>query len=1089
MKLALCFLLCSLLQTAKAQSDYHNILNARFRAIGNGPQSSIVVDVADPSDKTAVQKEIDTKIRSVMLLRNAVTAQEIAHLRQTRALSANNQIPVVDVVVLRHNGKLLMPPAPPVTRGIGRGVPPGNRLTFTASTTGSYAFDVPTASALDSVVNNTLYPELVNRLGPPLWNGAVTILNKDDNPTKVSGIIGVTVVINPDGSIDIDLPNFSTDQDKYLGLLQAMAQTFYGPLTIGFDAWNVGFSRAAAVVAAQDLQGKFPSSQNIDPAADFYYTPYYDLLNQPALGNSTFLPPTKSNQILGGLGGMLVPRLQMASSVWLKCFIENPQFFINFNNAYYDAWNQDHTIANDTGRLSALASTAVGGSVEGQPFSSWYQQQFILDTSVTTGPKEFLFITPTLPDAAHPQDGAAIVVLYYQTTSTGDELDLNSVCNPIFYDYTFKASLTLSGADQPINIVSGEGYTQPYFTGLGTAQTQQMRVAMEFPINSVYSQTYYPANQSVDSNNTPRDFFGVVIGSDNGQLTAQFSGGNGTPVTTPVFQGSFGAIGGASIPNNFTQVALSYQPINAATGQNNGPPIIYRRNVFQRSASSSLTGLPNVSSIFALVAPAPTVQLFHAFAAGPQMISLPVQPLTPDLASVFGLPSGQTLLAQWRQDAGGDNYLRYPSMPLYQPGYGFWSNFLGGLNGGSGQNGIPIVGVSNDNLALLSSGLEYGWNQIGNPFTANLNLATDPTQGSAGGVEFQYQGQTANLANAIANGWVAAGVFGYNPSTASFNDITGTLPAGAPFLANTLETWKGYFLLVKVSEGITITYVNPSPNTRSVLSSRLHGAINRSVGYAPPNGWRMPLFLQDDTGKASSSLLGQSSQGADAYVSQLDAAAPPALTSTSSMSISFPHPDWTGGKGVGINFLSDIRRSGAPATWNIQLNLPSGGSSYTLSWGRGASLPKGLSLDLIDTDTGDSVLMNTHSEYTFQAAQNETTRHIQIVADPQGMRFASILALHVDTISSGGRAVGAAQISYNITGAANCSLLIRGSGGQIIRHLIEGRAVTPGPQRTIWDLRDDRGRTLPGGVYIIEAQASAPDGRLTRSIIPFTLIR
>ena len=53
---------------------------------------------------------------------------------------------------------------------------------------------------------------------------------------------------------------------------------------------------------------------------------------------------------------MLIPRMQMASTAWLKCFIENPSFFKTFNTGspdglgstgFYGAYNADATVAND----------------------------------------------------------------------------------------------------------------------------------------------------------------------------------------------------------------------------------------------------------------------------------------------------------------------------------------------------------------------------------------------------------------------------------------------------------------------------------------------------------------------------------------------------------------------------------------------------------------------------------------------------------------------------------------------------------------------------------------------------------------------
>ncbi len=1080
-----------LLSTSVLAQQYTNVVNTKFAAVGNGPQSAIIIDVPAGGGRAATANLVTSRMRALDLARDAAVSREIAALRSKHALPVRDQVPVVDTVLMRTGGRL----PTPTPASVSRAVPSGNNITFVVNTTGSYAFTATDAAALSSAVNTILYPALVNVLGSPLWNGQVTILNKDDNPTKVSGIIGVTVVVNTNGSIDIDLPTFSADQDKYLGLLQAMAQTFYGSEMMGFDSFNTGFARAAAVIAAQNLQGRFPTTQTVDPAADFYYTPYYDLLNQQPLGNSTFFPPTKMAQpISGQFGGMLIPRLQMASTAWIKCYIENSQFFINFNNAYYDAWQLDHTVANDEGRLSALAAAAVGGTVEGQPFNQWFQQQYIFDTSVTPGAKTYAFVSPTLASSTQPQDGAAVVLLYYSTTATGDEIDQSAVSNPVFYDYTYLNRLTLPGADTSIQIPSGEGYTAPIFSNIGV--NPEMRVTMDFPVNGVYTRVPYPANASTTSTFTPNEFFGVTVGSDTGNLSATFSGGNGTAVSTSVKQGAFGAVGGASIPDNFTKVTITYQPVDSA-GVANGAPVTFVRNVFQRKANST-TGLSNVSSIFVLNVQGTPVTLSHTFLSGPQLISMPLQPFNPDLAQVFGVPAAQTLLAQWNQalnSANGDNYVLYPSLPLYQPGYALWSNFPNALNGGSGQNGVPITGTRTDNQTLITIGLQYGWNMIGDPFNSGVTLLSNGTTGTNGGVVFQYQGGAAlTLADAVNAGYVSAGVFGYNgdPNVASYVDITQTQAAGSPFTQNFLMPWQGYFILVNVTEGLTMTYINPSPNTRAVhLPFKFASATHRSAGFVGPSGWTLPIMLQDMNGSQQVANLGESTRGSTYFNAGVDTPAPPAFSSTPGLSITFQHPEWQQPtRGISQSFVTDIRHLGTQSNWNLLVTVPHSGETYRLAWPAINSLPHGQMLVLTDLSTNTRVVMNSTSSYSFTTSTGETARRFQVSAAASGPQVPLIVGLRANiNLGPGGRGVADATIAFSSTGVGTASVSILGPNGQTVRHLVQGRAVTAGANSYVWDLRNDHGIGLPTGTYLAQVTLTDPNGRLTRAIAPVTVIR
>jgi hypothetical protein len=1105
--LALCFGIATVPSTsATAQQTYQNIINRHFRAVTNGPQSALIVDVSDPSDRTAVRRNVDTQVKATLQSYWPALRREVASLRQRRLLRARQSVPIVTPVLIRSNGRPVTAPPNP---GLSRAPSPNNQIVYVPNTTGSYAFDPATASTLSNILNKLLYPELVHLLGPPLWTGAngqagvVTVLNKDDNPDKVSGIIGVTVAING-ANIDIDLPTFSTDQDFYLGMLQAMAVTFHGPRVLGFDAWETGMARAAAVVAARDLQGQFQAFAEsppvvVDPAAGFYYTPYYDVLNQPALSNSTFLPPSKASQeIANQFGGMLIPRLQTSSTAWLKCYIESVangkggNFFVNFNSAYYDADVADPTVALDTNRLRPLAAQAIGSAtVEGQPFDQWFEEQYVLDTSVLPGIKVYAFATPTLPDATHP-DGVAITLLNFQTTPTGDELDLSGSCYPVYYDYTFTNRLALNSADVQIPIIGGQGDTAPTFDGLG--ETAQTELAMDFPILGTVQRIFFPANVNTQPapNFTPNDIFGVVVGTtptavaggQTGQITATFSGGNGAPVSIPVVQGAFGAIGGASIPNNFTQVTLSYLP---AAG---GAAIVFTRNVYQRVDQSTSTGLANVSSMFLLTAPAPTETFTHTFLGAPAtayLISLPFQPINPDLAGVFGTDPKATLLAEYDQSLPNDHFERYPSLPPYRAGYGLWTGFQGALNG------TVVTGYPTDNQAVVNVGLEYGWNLIGTPFNANIDVTSDGSTGNNGGIQVQYLGNDAvDLGTAVTNGWIQQGVIGYDP-TAGYIDITaGTTQT--TFTPNMLQPWEGYWILVTVPEGVTFTYVNPNPNTRAAGSRRTGRAVVRRSAVKRPAAvgtWNLPLAVTDGQGASAFAVLGQSPRGSDQYTPALDSASPPAFSRSTGPVLRFPHPDWNATRSAqGGDFLTDIRHTGSASTWDLTVDVPQSKATYTLNWTGMARLPRGMSLTLVDLSTNTRTLMNGKSSYDFVPGQGETTRRFQITAQPRGLTYIGVTNLMVTTPApAAGRSVSFATISYELAGVAETSVTIYSPTGLAVRRLAQGRAATPGVNQLVWDLKDDRGRALPTGVYRIEVQAGSTDGRQTRAVRACPIIR
>ena len=1125
-------------QIAQSQQSYRNVINQRFRTVSNGPQSGIIVDVADPEDVEGVHRAIAARVSATMRVHTAQLSREIAVLRQRHLLkdskNSSDQMPLVEVVRLRSKGRLVSPKR---NRANTRAVPGGNDLQISIATQGQFGFSTSskTYNALSKFLPSNaqgLYPELKKILGSPFSSLPVNILNQDPDDAKTNiSVRGVVVVYDMTNQvINIQMPTFSSDQDTFLGLAQALTQAFYISSgaginsTFGYDAYTQGIARATACIAAQDLSangffaGFGASLDPIDPVSSFFYTPYYDLLNQQALGTSSFFPPTPSAAPVAGLGGMLVPRLQMASTVWTKCYIEDPSFFVKFNNAYYNAVTADPTVANNASRLRDLAANVLP-TVEGLPFPLWYEQQYILDTSVTPGPKLFAYVQPTFPDSLGSA-GASALLVYYATAVNGDEKALSGVVNPIYFDYSYTSRLTLSNGNAQETINNGLASASPFFTGIGDPKTgdDKQRLAIDFPVSSSqpnvaqpggneYARVYFPANEESISGK-PTDFSGVYVGALTGSLSVSFNGGSGNLQSGAGINGiGFGAFSGTDpggfIPTGFHKATLSFTPKNGTA------PLIFQRNTFTRKDNTATPTIPGVSPVFVLntgLSQASLTQLKHTFTSGAQMVALPFQPYQPytsNLPLLFSLAPGTPdrnapLIAQYRQDADPSvgNYLRFPSLPPYQPGFSFWTNFQGTVNNAD----LTTAGEPTDNKDVISVPLQFGWNMIGNPYLAPLTI--DPTANSTTpGIQVQYlNGDALTLQEAINAGYVAAGIFGYNTATGGYQDITVATPGG--LAQNIIQSWTGYWLRVMVTEGVTITYINPTPlpanpvgGGRALNTGLRNGKISRSshlhlTSVSEIGGWRVPIIVRDSSGNAASALLGQSPRGSDAFLPALDAASPPPFQRAANLSLHFPHSDWDTGKastGTG-EFLSDIRRSGISATWNVVVNTPKSEQPYILNWNNTSKLPRGMRLTLIDQETGTRQMMNTSVSYTFTPSRGVTTRKFQILAEPRLPGRLFVNNLHVETRLSRSTAASA-LISYEVSGASEANVEIHSGTGRVIRHLSSGRAVSTGANQVLWDLKDDQGRTLAAGTYMIQITVRTPEGEQARSIIAHPITR
>jgi hypothetical protein len=437
---------------------------------------------------------------------------------------------------------------------------------------------------------------------------------------------------------------------------------------------------------------------------------------------------------------------------------------------------------------------------------------------------------------------------------------------------------------------------------------------------------------------------------------------------------------------------------------------------------------------------------------------------------VLSIDPSVLLLAQYRQDLAvppnPDKYMRYPSFPLYQPGNALWSNFS------TSMSKTNLTGESTDVQQDISIPVQFGWNQIGSPYSINLSTDTN--------LFVQYLGgDVVSLADAVTRGYVAAGVIAFS-STTGYNDITTTSDPTIP--KDTLEAWKGYWIRVLVTEGVTLSYVNPNAPTRAA-KFRTRAATARPADL---NAWRVPLLLRDSSGHTTGAVLGQSALGSESFTPALDVASPPIFTRAATLAVRFPHADWSDGTSrAGGDFLTDIRRSGARTQWNVTVNVPAGGQDYTFAWANTAAVPRGMRLTLVDTGSGTRRAMNSTSSYTFHAAPTETTRAFQIIAEPHASSVVQIMNLHANVPL--GRAVGV-TISFETTADSEASVEIL-YAGRPIRHLVQGRAVSAGVSQFVWDGKDDQGRGLPGGSYLINVTARTQEGAQTRQIVPMIIAR
>lgn len=1027
---------------------YHNLVNHHFATISSGPQSALVIDVPTLGDRAAVEQTVMQTVNRIRIARDTGLQREFSFLERIGYIKHPPHLGVSDVVILRNNGRLVLPPIH--TRAYG-----GGTLTFVP---------VGWTSSQQTFINQVVqaaYPVLVQLYGAPAWSGTVKIVSEASLPSPLGDRDALSGGIYDVTDNEILFPVYSSSQSVILNLIQMMAHAFHGPTVMDYDAWERGMARAVTIAAAPQVVSTLRQagfSDTFDISDPLYSSlDLYDMLNQPALGNDRFFPISQENQPIptSSLGGMLYPRLQMSSSAWLKVYAADPNFFKTFNDNYYYP-QYTASLAGNIPDLISLAGQALLAdgvtTVDGSSFADWYSRQYVLDTSVTPGNKLYAYSVPIRPQAGNDDYSIGVILVYYQTTGDGvttpsNEVNLSGTCYPIYWDYQFQNRLYLGAQYEQVSIVNGLGTVAPtFFNNIGGALSNgQMRVAMDFPVNDSFVRVYFAARASGTGDlgsNTANNFWGTIVGADTGTITITANGTTSSPIQ--VADGAFGGI----IPSS----SFFGKPTDATL-------------TFTDSNNNKTTRVVTIAfnQYVPILYTSPTItKQSYTFPAGPTMISFPVRPLTTDPAAALLNPTtgkpmftdSNLLMARWLQtQTGADKYLRSPTMGAITYGLGYWEDF-------PTQTTVMISGVTAGVEQDVTIGLVHGWNQIGDPY----NTSIDVNQ-----LQFQYlsNNQSVDLPTAISNGWVGGGagltgIWDYSPSTGYFS-------------ASTLQPLHGYWINVTVSEGLVLTY--PSP-TRAADATRAQITRSTSLGA---NGWLVSLALNDNAGHTATATLGEEANGSDSYRSALDAVRPPDFGTTSAMSIGFTHQDWGPNSG---EYLSDIRSVNQKNTWNISVNVPEPNRSYTLTWNNFADVSRKVNLTLMDTVTGRRIFMRTNSSYTFNPG-NTTTRNFQIIADP---RYFGALRI-TDVVAQPSRAAGVINFAFNLSEAAQVNADIRTADGRIIRQLQFGRAAVSGENQLNWNQRDNNDQPVPSGVYLLNITARTSEGDLARAVTPVLVIR
>lgn len=697
-----------------AAPRFQVVSNRPFGARCNGPIGAIIIEdglnrgvtaAAAAAQASAVQAQ-----HAVPRLERAARPLRLLASRGVLRGPVDPRFPRI-AVHATPTGELILPDlAAAMQAGQSIGNPQNAiRVTF-------QGFDAGTQAAFQGYLNRVM-PVARSVYGAPAFDISVAVINDPTVTDLQGGYYDATK-----NEIHMAPPTGNFEEDTFV-LLKLLLHAFHDDAFMFFDAWEDGFAGAAAT-AIQTTPGVSPGYNPYDPGP-FYALSVYECQNQPPLGNSTFYPAS-------GFGGMLVWRIAMARAAWLKCYIENPNFFARFNEEYYRRYSP--SLAGDTLGLKDIAALVLP-SVEGMSFYEWYNSQWVLDTSIRTGPKLFVWNIPL-------REAVALIVEHYVTDSTGNETPRGGQAYTIYWSHDFSVSLyaeegnVIPVADSGES--AGEGWLLPTFYNIGGPQ----RITVQVDLNNLRG--YYPYPYGVRGYEPGQyNIYGALLDAIQGQV--EISGA----ATATGIQAARGVWGNEIMSGNLrpAQITVTYV---APSGDRTSRTV----NVGWDSYMILLRGGAHTT-------------LSRSFPAGVHMISLPVYTLTPSAPEVLGLPAERLLLARWDPRLGGaGRYRLWPDCEGFAPGKAFFIKLLADLT-------LQIKGILPDPNVDFSVPLQYGWNMVGVPRTAPVNVADLRVQvGLDPSVPF---------AEAVTRQWVQGIIYGYSMARGYQQ-------------ATTLEPFQGYWV-------------------------------------------------------------------------------------------------------------------------------------------------------------------------------------------------------------------------------------------------------------------------------------------------------
>ena len=422
-----------------------------------------------------------------------------------------------------------------------------------------------------------------------------------------------------------------------------------------------------------------------------------------------------------------------------------------------------------------------------------------------------------------------------------------------------------------------------------------------------------------------------------------------------------------------------------------------------------------------------------------RMIAFPLEIEQPSGQSILENKLGPYEASIWRffrWDPVETAFQEYPDMGDLDHGLAYWIIIT--------RQGIALEtgrGLTMNTIKPYTVVLKKGWNDIGLPF------------------HFAVDWNDIIAASAIDTQKVQ-GPHAYNGRWEY------------PFENHVLQPWSGYSIY---SDEDDISLVIPALEAQSQLA--------KSQPFAGRNDleWAVEIKAQSNDMVDAANIFGCAKTATDAWDYGLDFVEAPEIGSY--VSLYFEHENWTPNAS---RYTTDIRAPKKGHIWEFHIASNKREQAVDLSFRSLKALPESFEIKLIDEEASMTIDLVQDSTYTFQFSKNEEIRHFKIYAgDPEFMQTQegelATLPKHSEPVRNFPNPFnGKTVISYELKNDTEVDLAIYNLLAQKVRQLRSGFQ-EKGFYQISWDARDDNGRELGTGVYIIRLETN--DLSYTRKMV------